>query len=161
GMTQGTALYLFHKGLDDAVVRDAEAIMQRSNNKKYVILPCDVTLKSPSEWVTQWEAAYTVTARQAIALGEAGPALIQDQGTFTYLYFENAKIEGTFSVSSSKKYFIGQCDQNEYSAGANALYKACKEGGVDFEYRCRNHVNDAREDLLMGIEFIKANLKGL
>ncbi len=161
GMTQGTALYLFHKGLDDAVVRDAEAIMQRSNNKKYVILPCDVTLKSPSEWVTQWEAAYTVTARQAIALGEAGPALIQDQGTFTYLYFENAKIEGTFSVSSSKKYFIGQCDQNEYSAGANALYKACKEGGVDFEYRCRNHVNDAREDLLMGIEYIKANLKGL
>lgn len=162
GETQGTAIYLFHKGLTQEFLKDAIALLQRTYYlKKIIIVPCDVSLKSTDDWISYWEGKHTITARQAIAIGEAGTSLIHGQPPFTYLYFENAKIEGSFTVSSSKKYFISQCDRSEYPEGSNSLYKACKGAGVDFEYRCRNHVNDQRTDFLLGIENIRTNMKGL
>ena len=49
----------------------------------------------------------------------------------------------------------------EEYAGANALYKSCKAQGAKFEYRCRNHLNDARTDFLTGISYIKMNLHNI
>ena len=47
------------------------------------------------------------------------------------------------------------------SGGRKIHMLACKNADVSFEYRCRDHVKDAREDFLMGFEYIKSNLKNL
>ncbi|MBR6001532.1 MAG: esterase family protein [Bacteroidales bacterium] len=162
GKTEGTGIYLFYKGLEKSLVNEAIAILQRGNPmKKYLILPCEVTAKSVADWIGEWDASYTITSRQAIAVGEAGTALIRNQTPFSYLYFENAFIEGDIQPNLSAKYYIGQSDNSQSAKGIHALYVACKDAGASFEYRCRDHVKDAREDFLMGFEFIKGNLKGL
>ena len=162
GKTEGTAIYLFHKNREEDLIKDAMAILQRSNSlKKYIILPCDVSVKSVADWTDAWESSYTVTARQAIAVGEAGTALVQNQSPFSHLYFENAVIEGDIQANLAAKYYIGHSDNSHSAMSTHALYVACKDAGADFEYRCRDHVKDAREDFLMGFEYIKGNLKGL
>ena len=162
GKTEGTAIYLFHKNMEENLIKDAMAILQRGNIvKKFVLLPCDLSVKSVDEWISAWESTYTVTARQAIAVGEAGTTLVQNQSQFSCLYFENALIEGDIQVKLGAKYYIGHSDNSRSATSTHALYVACKDAGVSFEYRCRDHVKDAGEDFLMGFEYIKSNLKNL
>jgi len=93
-----------------------------------------------------------------LAIGDAGADVFKKQSLFTALYMENARIDSEVSVSSDRFYYIGQSDQNSNYTSANALYKACKQADVPFEYRCRNGLDDARTDFLTGIEYIKSNL---
>ena len=158
----GKAIYMFYNGIDKSWINDAVGILQRGISlKKFVILPCDTSVKSVGEWVAQYSGQYSFAASQAIALGSAGGPVLQGQDHFTTLYFDNAEIDYKMDVSKSVFYYLGQCDSNPHCADLNALYKACKEADAGFNYRCRNHNSDARLDFLAGIEYIKLNLKDI
>ena len=159
GKTGGTGLYIAYEGLDAAWIRDAMAIIQRGMpSKKFVLLPCDLSKKSMSEWVSYYKDIYPTDAYQALAIGGAGSDVMQKEALFSALYFENASIEGDITVSDKKSYFIGATDCGDAYKTANALYKAFKRSGATFEYRCRNSLDDPRTDFLTGIEMIKSNL---
>ena len=158
GSKEGTIFYLFHEGVENALLKDAMAILQRDiSNKKFAIIPCDTREKSPSEWVSYYGDLYPGTSRQAIAVGKAGESLFKCQELFPVLYFENADLAGNVVADANRFYYIGQCDEDANYASANALYKSCKKVGAGFEYRCRNHLDDARTDFLTGFEYIKSN----
>lgn len=162
GRTGGVALFFFHEGLDTAILKDAIAILQDGlNNSKLVILPCDTRTRSAAEWVSYYSDLYPASDKQAVATGKAGESVFKCQERFSALYFENALLGGNVVADKDIYYYIGQCDMAEEYAGANALYKSCKAQGAKFEYRCRNHLNDARTDLLTGISYIKMNLHNI
>ena len=158
GRKDGTALYFFHDGMDAALVKDAIAILQEGmDRKKFVILPCDTKKKNASEWVSYYKDLYPTGARQALAVGKAGEDVFKRSELFSVLYFENASLGSTVKADKEKFYYIGQCDTGEEYISANALYKSCKAEGAEFEYRCRNHLDDARTDFLTGIAYAKTN----
>ena len=159
GKTGATALYLAYDGLQSEWIRDAMAILQRgASSKKFVILPCNLAVRTLSEWVAYYKDIYPADTMQGLAIGAAGSELMQKQSLFSALYFESAVIRGDITVSAEKSYYIGDSDDGDSYTTSNALYKACKRGGATFEYRCRNRLDDARENFLTGIEYIKAEL---
>lgn len=159
GSKEGAILFMFHEGMGNALLKDAIAILQRGiSNNKIVIIPCDTEKKSASEWVSYYNDLYPGTTRQAIAVGAAGAALLKCKELFSAVYFDNADLGNDISADKERFYYIGQCDEDTYYSSANALYKSCKKTGSSFEYRCRNHIDDADLCFLTGIEYIKTNL---
>ena len=166
GSNGGTALYLLYEAMDDALLTQVMAILQRgsSSSKKFAILPCDLSKHNLSAWISYYESEYRVGGspelRGGVALGAAGSALMEAQSEFSRLYFESAEISPErISPVKTKFYYMGQNDEGAFYNAIGALYKACKLTGSDFEYRCRNAVPDAEEDLLNGIESMKQSIK--
>lgn len=159
GSKEGTIFYLFHEGVETSLLKDAIGILQRGANlKKLVIIPCDTREKSASEWMSFYKDPYPGTDIQGIAVGAAGKVLFKYKDLFSAVYFDNAELGDKVEADAERFYYIGQCDEDANYASANALYKSCKKTGSKFEYRCRNHLNDARADFLTGFEYIKSNL---
>ena len=123
-----------------------------------VVIPCNTTDKSASEWVSYYKDIYPGTSRQGIAVGAAGETLFKCKELFSALYFDNADLGSGVEADKERFYYIGQCDEDAAYQSANALYKSCKQQGASFEYRCRNHLDDQRADFLTGFEYIKSNL---
>ena len=162
GRKDGTALFFFYKGLDATRVKEIVALLQNGmSGKKVVILPCDTDKKSASEWVSYFKDLYPTSARQAIATGKAGATLMKCVTLFSAVYFDNAYMGDDVEANKDIFYYIGQCDDGEEYASANALYKSCKKNGAEFEYRCRNRLDDARADMLTGFAYIKSNLHNI
>ncbi len=162
GHKGGVALYMFHDGLSENLVKEAIAILQDGMAlKKLVILPCDTQKKKASEWVDFYKNTYPADSRQAIAIGKAGESVYKCIDLFSALYCENADLGASVTADKNIFYYIGQCDEGSGYGSANALYKSCKENEAEFEYRCRNHLDDARTDLLTGIAYVKSNLHNI
>lgn len=160
GKQGGMALFIAYEGVEPALIKDAMAILQRgvSKVKRFVLLPCDLDSKTLPEWMSYYQDIYPTDDMQVFAIGNAGKPAFQSQGSFSALYFEDALLPEVLNVNTQKFYYIGQSDEATNYASANALYKACKLDGASFEYRCRNHLNDVRQDFLYGIELLKSNL---
>ena len=155
----GTGLYIAYEGIEPQWIRDAMAIIQRGMpSKRFVLLPCDLSKRNLSEWVSYYKDIYPTASYQALAIGSAGTEAMKKQSLFSALYFESAVIDGEITVSKERSYYIGNTDDGDDYATANALYKACKRGDVSFEYRCRNRLEDEKENFLCGIEYVKSNL---
>jgi hypothetical protein len=152
------AVTLMEAQVTPIVLGDSHAMLKLMQGKKFVLLPCDMRVRNISEWMSYYKDIYPTDACQVLAIGDAGADVFKKQSLFTALYMENARIDSEVSVSSDRFYYIGQSDQNSNYTSANALYKACKQADVPFEYRCRNGLDDARTDFLTGIEYIKSNL---
>ena len=162
GRKDGTALFFFHDGMDAALLKDAISVLANGmDNKKIVVLPCDTKKKNANEWVSYYKDLYPVSARQALAVGKAGETVFKCADLFPVLYFENAYLGTSVKADKDKFYYIGQCDNGDEYVSANALYKSCKAEGAEFEYRCRNHLDDARTDLLTGIAYVKSNFHNI
>lgn len=159
GNSGGTALFIAHDGVSEEWLKSAMAIIQRGmTSKKFALLPCNLEVRTLSEWVSYYRDIYPTDACQVLAIGKAGTEAIQKQALFSALYFESAEINGDITVSSDRSYFFTDTDDGPYYKSANALYKACKRGGVTFEYRCRNNLDDAQANFLTGIEYVKSSL---
>jgi esterase/lipase superfamily enzyme len=172
GSNGGTALYLVHNGLSDALLTKIISILQRGNeSKKFAILPCNTALHDLSTWISHYEADYkvggSVDLRSGVAVGEAGKALFSMQNEFSRLYFESAAVADDLTKIvpvRGKFYYMGQGDEGAYYHDIGALYKACrllyssKSDITMFEYRCRNTVADAEQDLLVGFEKMKPSI---
>ena len=162
GRKEGTAIYFFHEGLEASLLKDAISVLQDGmGSKKIVILPCDLEKKSVSEWVTYYKDIYPASAQHALAVGKAGENVFKCKELFSALYFDNAYLGKSIEADKDRFFYIGQCDDGDEYASANALYKSCKKEGASFEYRCRNHLNDARKDFLTGIVYVKSNLHNI
>ena len=162
GRKDGTALFFFYQGLDATRVKEIIALLQNGMSaKKVVILPCDTDKKSASEWVSYFKDLYPTTSRQAIATGKAGASVMKCVEHFSAVYFDNAYLGATIEANKDIFYYIGQCDDGEEYASANALYKSCKKNGAEFQYRCRNRLDDARTDMLTGFAYIKTNFHNI
>ena len=159
---EGVGILVAHDHLDPALLADALSILQDGiGSKIFVLLPCDLSVKSISEWLGYYKDIYPVASHQAVVLGTSGTEVLARQALFSSLYFEGASLEGDITIDAEKFYYIGQSDDSPAYRSANALYKACKLGGAGFEYRCRNSLNDAREDFLAGVRYIRENLRNI
>ena len=153
GKTSGaSAIWLCHNGLPADQVRAIMAILQRGrDSRSFVILPCDLSVKSLSQWTWDYEAPKQV----AIAIGEAGPAVMEASGRFDRLLFEDAALPEDYTLRQNAFYYMGITDSGVHYKEMGGLYKACKAADVPFEYRVRNAAPDAGTSLLTGFEYLR------
>ena len=77
------------------------------------------------------------------------------QDSFKAFYIINADLtdnETTIKADSDKYYYIETTDDSPYYEDSFALYASCNEVDADFEYRRRNGLADAEEELLLAIQ---------
>lgn len=153
------AFYFVHQGLGDDTVKEAFALLASNvpESRNFILLPCNLTLKSLEEWMEYYHKQYgvglTSDKRSGIAFGNAGKELWSHQDEFSGLYFDNASLleDGAVEVSTDRFYYISQTDDGANYEDMGALYKACKAAGAPFQYRVRNGSGDPVRDILIGV----------
>ena len=158
----GTALYIVH---NNELANDAisfimgSALADKAFDYGYVMLPCDLSKKSLSEWFTYWDAKYSNTKKLVLGYGKgAAAALALPSDTFKRSYYINPAVGDVLNVAKDQSiYFCGTDDDSNY-AGMNALYNACKKNGATFEYRIVNAYNDPLYNIISSLRTIKSNI---
>lgn len=136
----GTAVYVAHSGLSDKAVKVALAEIIRPTAKAgHILLPCDLSVKSLDQWMSDWDAVYPHDKKMALAIGEAGQAVMQaPSGSFDKTFFINAETGETPQVTSGQKIYFAATENFPYYRDIFALYCASKRNGAEFEYRVSN-----------------------
>ena len=159
----GVATYLAHYGLSKETVDKCIGLLSQSGAIfQYVILPCDLTQKSLSEWITEYsqtyEAGKSASKSQVLAIGaESGLQAWAMRDRFRAFYLVNADLcedETTIQADKDKFYFIETTDDSPYYEDTFALYASCKSVDADFEYRKRNSLPNKDEEVLIAIQSI-------
>lgn len=157
----GKATYFAHNGLKKELVDNCIGILTQAGDIfQYAVLPCDLTQKSLSEWIEEYKQKYevgkSVSKSQVFAIGDvAGLQAWALQDSFKAFYIINADLtdnETTIKADSDKYYYIETTDDSPYYEDSFALYASCNEVDADFEYRRRNGLADAEEELLLAIQ---------
>lgn len=172
---RGLAIYLVHKGFAEELVDNIVGqLTQSGSNYPYMILPCDLDVKSLAEWMTSYKDQYKVGTELAtshvIAYGDAGRDVYALRDEFSAYYFVDADLaddESVITADADKYYYIDQTDDGVNYRDMNALYRACKKAlradgsyaEADFEYRMRNGVDDAQDCVLLAAKSIADNIK--
>ncbi len=152
GKDGASAIWLCHNGLPASRVKEIISILQRGRDQRsFVILPCDLSVKPLGEWKWSYEAPKQV----AIAIGDAGKAVMEASSRFDRLLFEDAALPEQYTVRGDAFYYIGLTDTGVHYREMGDLYKACKRADVPFEYRVRNAVLDEGTSLLTGFEYLR------
>lgn len=135
----GTGVYFFHNGMDAQELKDAMSVFYSTNTKYlFAFLPCDITKKSVSEWITHYEGLYPQNARVAVGFEGTGAAVMAAQSSFGTLMFVETALGKDFAADPQKKYFFACTDESACYADMGALYRSCKRNGAEFEYRVIN-----------------------
>ena len=156
----GTALFIVHNNeLSDGYL---DSVMYAvcgdpAFDNGYVMLPCDVSKKTLTEWMTFWDAKYPNTKKLVLGYGQgAKEALALPSSTFKRSYYVNPAVGDTFNVTKDQEiYFCGTDDDSNYQ-GMNSLYNACKKKGAKFEYRIVNAYKNSLYNILSSIDSIKS-----
>ena len=156
----GTALYIVHKNELSGSALDRiiySACADPAFDSGYVMLPCDVSEKTLSEWISYWDAKYPNTKKLVLGYGEgAKDALALPSGTFRRSYYVNPSTGDKPNVARDQEiYFCGTDDDSNYQ-GMNTLYNACKNNGAKFEYRIVNAYKDPVYNILSSLSAIKS-----
>ncbi len=155
----GAALLIVHKNeLSDKALEHLMYAAQydpRFDNG-YVMLPCDVSEKSISEWMEYWDAKYPNTKKLVLGYGKgAAEALAMPSETFKRSYYINPAVGQTLNVAKDQEiYFCGTEDDDNYK-GMNALYNACKGNDAKFEYRIVQASQDPICNIVSSLSSIK------
>ena len=171
----GLAIYFAHKGFDKDLVDKAIGLLSQSGQIfPYMILPCDLSVKSLTEWMTAYTEKYGIggSAEQShvIAIGEAGREVYDLRDKFNAYYFVDADLaedENTIVADASKRYYLDQTDESANYKDMNAMYRACKfalkadgtTAEADFDYRMRNGHENKEQEILQAVESIAECLK--
>lgn len=143
GTDPGTGVYFFHNGLDAQALKDVMAVLYSTNTQYlFVYLPCDLTKKSVSEWISYYEEVYPQNAHYAVGLEGAGEAVLTTQDLFSTMIFIDTTLGNSIAAKADKKYFFACTDESACYADMGALYCSCKRNGVEFEYRVINATGD-------------------
>ena len=158
----GTALLIVHNAeLSESVINSimASAAIDPAFDYGYVMLPCDISKKSLTEWMTYWDAKYTNTKKLVLGYGQgAEAALALPSDTFKRSYYINPAAGSSPNVAKDQSiYFCGTDDDANY-LGMNTLYNACKNNGATFEYRIVNAYLDPLYNILSSLGTIKPNI---
>ena len=152
GKEGATAIWLCHDGLDQMQVRSIISILQRGREQRsFVILPCDLSVKP----LDQWKWNYEAPKQCAVAIGNAGAPVMAASGRFDRLLFEEASLPETYSLRKEAFYYMGIADTGTHYKEMGGLYKACKAQEMHFEYRVRNGLPDGNTSLLTGMEYLR------
>lgn len=136
GQEEGTGVYFFHDGMDDATLCDAMSVLYSVNTKYlFAFLPCDLRQKSVPEWIEYYANIYPQFAQIAVSFGGTGATVIGEQSSFKTMVFVDTDPGAEFTVDPEKKYLFACTDASSCYAGMGALYRACKRSGAEFEYR--------------------------
>ena len=158
----GTALYIVHRDeLSDSMLSYIMCAVQSDPafDQGYVMLPCDVSKKSLSEWMSDWDAKYPNGKKLVLGYGEgAKEALALPSSTFKRSYYVNPAVPETLNVAKDQEIFFCGTDDDSNYLGMNALYNACKNNGATFEYRIVNAYNNPAYNILSSLATIKSNI---
>ena len=143
GEAEGTGVYFFHTGLSEQDLKDAMRVLYSTNNQKlFALLPCNLKEKSLSEWISFYEAKYPQNDHFAVGFEGAGATIMANQSSFNTMIFIDTNLGNDISVDPAKKYFFACTDESACYRDFGALYRGCKRGGGEFEYRVINATGD-------------------
>lgn len=143
GTNPGTGVYFFHNGLDAQALKDVMAVLYSTNTQYlFVYLPCDLTKKSVSEWISYYDEVYPQNAHYAVGLEGAGEAVLTNQDLFSTMIFIDTTLGNSIAAKADKKYFFACTDESACYADMGTLYRSCKRNGVEYEYRVINATGD-------------------
>ncbi len=140
----GTGIYFFHNGMDSNQLKSLMSVLYSTSTKYlYVYLPCDLTKKSVTEWISFYEEVYPQNSYYAVGLEGAGEAVLTNQSLFSTMVFIDTKLGNSIEVRADKKYFFACTDESDCYSDMGALYRSCKRNGATFEYRVINTTGDS------------------
>lgn len=145
---KGTGVFFFHVGLSPQEVADAMVVVYTPNTKAaFAYLPCDLTLKSESEWLDYYRGKLNLTSKAAVAFGDAGSRVVALNKEFSYIVLSDAAV-GSFEANAGQRFYFAQTDDSEYYNDMDNLYRSCKRSGAVFEYRVIDGSGNVAEDRL-------------
>ncbi|MBO4634453.1 MAG: hypothetical protein J5669_03685 [Bacteroidales bacterium] len=150
----GTLVLVAHKDLDKW--EEAFAEFSRYSGSKYVLLPCDLSVKSLAEWKTYWAGLYQGSQWCIAAFGQAGAEAMAMQGDVQRIILYDASLGEDITPVKSCKYVILIADNGVNYHDMGALYTACKRKDCPFEYRVSKGTDNAHEDMLRILETYKS-----
>lgn len=155
GEEEGLGIYFFHDGMTEQEVKDAMSVFYSINTKYlFTYLPCDLSKKSVAEWIEFYEAKYPQNGKAAIAFHGAGATIMANSSSFSTMVFIDTTLGDSIAADPSKKYYFACTDESACYADFGALYRACKHGGVEFEYRVIDATGD--NDILRCLSILKS-----
>lgn len=173
--TDALAIYVAYEGYSAELLKKIMSFFTKSSdNRKYMVLPCDLTVKTLSEWKEFYAGLYevgkSVATSHVVAFEGAGKEVYAHRDLFNAYAYYNADIVNDgeeIIVDADKTYYIDQTDDGPNYDDMNALYRACKkvvreDGKVveaEFEYRMRNSHEDKEQELIYAAKSIGDNLE--
>lgn len=155
----GTVLYIAHDGLPASDLNAIMAAIQIAPNfdQGYVMVPCDVSDKLLSSWMSIWDSKYPNDKKLILGIGSvAKEALALPGSTFKRSYYINPDCDASVSVLSSQALYFAGTDEDLNYQGMDYLYYACKNAGSTFEYRVVNASDNPLHNILNSIKAIKS-----
>ena len=133
----GTAVFIAHENLQkDYLLALMAAAQSSSASDAYAFLPCDLSKKSLTDWMAEWEAKYPSQKRYVLGVeAAAAAALALPSDTFARSYYLNPVVGEKFNVVSGQKIYFAGSDLDANYKDMDKLYYACKQSEADFEYR--------------------------
>jgi esterase/lipase superfamily enzyme len=145
----GTLVLVAYKDIDR--IGDVIAELSRGSGF-YVLLPCNLAVKSLADWKETWLEKYSGTNMQIVAIGDAGEQALALQDQMKAICFIDARLGESITPVKTCKYVILNTDNGNNYRDMGALYTACKRGDCSFEYRVVKATQDPEKDILRLIE---------
>ena len=156
GEAEGLGIYFFHNGLSDQMLKDAMRVMYTVNTKYLAVyLPCDLSKKSVSEWITYYKALYPQRELVAVGFEGSGAKILTNSSYFSAMFFVETALGTNIVANPAKKYYFSCTDESAHYKDFGALYRTCKHSGCKFEYRVINSTGE-EDDILRCAEKIKS-----
>lgn len=144
-----TAFYIAYEGWDEDRYRECISALYSTNTMaKFVYLPCDISVKSLSEWIQQYSSSYHIGASNVVAFGSAGTQAYQLRSSFATNVYIDAELGDSIQPQEGEKYYFATSDDGKNYADMGELYRACKRSGASFEYRVVDSASDEHTDYL-------------
>ena len=156
----GTAMFIVHNNLaDDELMALMATVQGRSSTSAYILLPCDISKKSLSDWMTQWKSAHSFDKSFVLGVESgAAAALALPSNTFSRSFYLNPTLGSKYNVATGQEIFFAGTDVDANYWDADKLYYACKKNNASFEYRIVNGNADHISNLIKSLESIKYNI---
>ena len=154
----GTAMFISHNNLPEADLKALMHTLQSSSSSSaYALLPCDISRKSLTEWISEWGAAHPCSKRFVLGIEEgAAAALALPSDTFSRSYYLNPIVGESFNVSENQAIYFAGTDVDANYWDMDKLYCACKRNGAAFEYRIVDGTNSSAYNLNNSLQSIKS-----
>ena len=144
----GQGVFFFHNGLTQSQLQEAVAAVWTTSTKaRFICLPCDLKLKTASEWIEYWSGKYSIGSKAAFCFEGAGEEVSALHSGFDFMVFVNSPAVG-FEAEAQQKYYFAQTDESPYYEAMDNLYRSCKRNSATFEYRVIDDSGDADADRL-------------
>lgn len=156
GQVQGLGIYFFHNGMTDQMLKDVMSVMYTVNTKYLAVyLPCDLSKKSISEWISYYDNLYPQKEHIAVGFNNAGATILANSSYFSAMFFIETSLGAEIKADPAKKYYFSCTDESAHYKDFGALYRSCKRNNCKFEYRVINCTGED-DDILRCAEKIKS-----